>query len=32
MVQVKKLLVIPNESYEHFTEINVNMNDIDKSF
>ena len=27
MVQVKRLLVIPN-SYEHFSEVMVNVNDL----
>ena len=28
MVQVKRLLVIPNQIYEHFSEVMVNENDF----
>ena len=28
MVQKKTLLVIPNKSYEHFSEVMVNVNDL----
>ena len=28
MVQAKRLLVIPNLSYEHFSEVMVNVNDL----
>ena len=28
MIQEKRLLVIPNNSYEHFSDIKVNMNDL----
>ena len=28
MVHVKRLLVIPNQSYEHFSKDKVNVNDL----
>ena len=28
IVQVKRLLVIQNEKYEEFSEVNVNVNDL----
>ena len=31
MIQVKGVLVIPNSSYEHFSEVMVNMNNLDNN-